>query len=256
MSTDSADTRASAAPDGSSAQDISSHHAQAVQGSFFFSLPSVVSWMCVVPNVGDRRIAQRPASETMSRVPGVPLQDNDTREPAHRQHMLPSEVSWYTFPAHRPPHRHLQQSIRGDPGVVGGPGGHASRNDDVMQYLRLPSVVSWHSVGQQHHRQSITTNSAPNPDVGDQQAEPSTNDPHAWTLEKIRVFEARRTMLAGEGDKQMGFVNAYVLRSEQTEGQRWYAERTNLLAAVDALRLAKEAYEVGRIAFVTCSAFF
>jgi hypothetical protein len=101
-----------------------------------------------------------------------------------------------------------------------------------MKYLRLPSVVTWHAP--LHPTQDQSGRADIRPVSGDR----------AWALQQIKAFEARRTILAGEGDKQMGFVNAYVLRSEQTESQRWYSERTNLLAAVEALRLAKEAYKV------------
>lgn len=73
------------------------------------------------------------------------------------------------------------------------------------------------------------------------------------SLNGLKLFESKRVTLASEGDKQLGFVNAYVLRSELTESQKWYAERKNLLLAIEALRLSVEAFEVCILLGLACA---
>jgi len=63
------------------------------------------------------------------------------------------------------------------------------------------------------------------------------------SMDAMKTFERTRANLGSEGDKQMGFCNAYILRSEMEESQLWYKERKNLMLAEEALRAAKASYQ-------------
>lgn len=110
----------------------------------------------------------------------------------------------------------------------------------------LPSVVTWAPAGSRRSRADAG---------GDNDAEGLGNVAAAGkgagggsqyngfsSVSAMKEFETRRLNLDSEGTKQMAFLNAYVLRSEQDESQLWYAERKNLILAEESLRNAKASY--------------
>jgi hypothetical protein len=110
----------------------------------------------------------------------------------------------------------------------------------------LPSVVTWAPAGSSRSRADAG---------GDNDAEGHGNAAAAAegaggnsqyngfsSVSAMKEFETTRLNLDSEGTKQMAFLNAYVLRSEQDESQLWYAERKNLILAEESLQNAKASY--------------
>lgn len=184
----------------------------------FRSLPSVTSWF----DGGARHVV----NEGIDIAPQSRIDDASAGQKAERQ----SE------------RRSVHVAL---PSMVGCLG--VSVNAAMWGFAALPSVVTWLPFSKPLEPDPLTLQEHSEEKQSVAIAEKNLS------LNELKLFESKRVTLASEGDKQLGFVNAYVLRSELTESQKWYAERKNLLLAIEALRLSKEAFKVCILLGLACA---